>query len=233
MTLRLLSYNVHKCVGLDRRRRPARIAEVLADAGADIAVLQEVDHRLGARPAALPREMAERATGLRLLPFALSPVSLGWHGQAMMATPAITPLYIRRIALPGLEPRGAILAELDTPKGALRVIGVHLGLIGRYRRLQLAAIGAFLSHRPTMPTAVIGDFNEWSQRGGADGLGPGFHLHAPGPSFPAARPLARLDRIAAGQGLHLVDIGTIDRGAARSASDHLPIWARVSLSAAR
>ncbi len=230
MRLRLVSWNVHKCLGLDRRRRPDRIAAVLAAARADLVVLQEVDHRLGLRPAALPRDLAEQATGLRPLPFSLSPVSLGWHGQTILVRPGFHPTAIRRIVLPGLEPRGAVLAELDTPLGPLRLIGVHLGLIGRYRRMQMAAIAAFLSHQASLPTAIVGDFNEWSPRGGADALGPGFRLHAPAPSFPAARPLARLDRIAIGPGLHLTAAGTIATPLTRVASDHLPLWADLQTS---
>ncbi len=229
MSLRILSYNTHKCLGLDRRRRPDRIAAVLAAARADVIVLQEVDHRLGPRPAALPHALAEQASGLRLLPFALSPVSLGWHGQAILIRPDFDLLALKRIALPGLEPRGAVLAEMTTEMGQLRVVGVHLALISRYRKMQLAAIAAALSHRPAMPTLVIGDFNEWSSRGGADALGPSFRLHAPGASFPAARPMARLDRIAVGHGLHLKDAGLIDGRTERIASDHLPLWAEVGL----
>ena len=229
MSLRILSYNVHKCLGLDRRRRPDRIAAILALGRADVLVLQEVDHRLGRRPAALSRDLAEQATGLRALPFALSAPSLGWHGQTMLVRPDWGVTAVRRIVLPGLEPRGAILAELAAPDGPLRVIGVHLGLIRRYRRMQMAAIRAYLSHHAEMPTLIMGDFNEWSS-GGADALGPDFRLHAPGPSFPAARPVGRLDRIAVGRGLHLVDAGVADGPLARVASDHLPVWAEVRVS---
>lgn len=227
MTIRILSYNTHKCVGIDRRRRPDRIASVLAHAKAEIVVLQEVDHRLGHRPAALPSALVEEATGLKLLPFALSPVSLGWHGQTILVRPDHTPLALKRIALPGLEPRGAIMAELETGRGRLRVIGVHLALLSRFRRMQLAAITAAISHREQMPTLIVGDFNEWSPRGGADALGPEFRLHAPGPSFPAPRPLARLDRLALAHGMHLEGAGFLDGRTARIASDHLPLWAEV------
>jgi endonuclease/exonuclease/phosphatase family metal-dependent hydrolase len=229
MSLRILSYNVHKCLGLDRRRRPDRVVSVMAGTEADVLVLQEVDHRLGRRPAALPRDLAEGRTGLRLLPFALSAPSLGWHGQTMLVRPDFTPLALRRIILPGLEPRGAIVAELATPAGAVRIVGVHLGLIRRYRRMQLAAISAWLSHHAPLPTVIVGDFNEWSSQGG-DVLGTGFHIHAPGPSFPAARPVGRLDRFAVGPGLHLRDAGVTDGTLARVASDHLPVWAEIGLS---
>ncbi len=227
MKLRLATYNVHKCVGLDRRRQPERIVSVIAALDADIVALQEVDLRLSPRPAALPRTLIEDRTELRTLPFALSAPSLGWHGQTMLVHRDLDVTAIRRIELPGLEPRGAILAEIATEAGPLRVVGVHLGLIRRYRTMQLAAIRAALSRRAEMPTAILGDYNDWSARGGAEALGSGFRLHAPGASFPAARPLASLDRVALGGGVHLRDAGSHRGAPARIASDHLPVWADV------
>ena len=58
-TLRLASYNLQKCVGLDLRRRPDRTLGVINDLKASVVVLQEADKRLPPRPAALPHEMAE------------------------------------------------------------------------------------------------------------------------------------------------------------------------------
>lgn len=230
MILRLASYNVHKCIGIDRRRRPDRTVAVIAALKADIVALQEVDHRLGSRPTTLSRDMLERTTGLTTLPFALSRHGLGWHGQVLMTTPAIKLVDLTRLVLPGLEPRGAVLADLDTPDGPVRIVGVHLGLLRRYRKMQLAAIRAALLTRTIMPTVIMGDFNEWSTRGGTETLGAQFRTHAPGLSFPAGRPVARLDRVALGQGAHLMDAGTYDTALARTASDHLPIWADIRFS---
>ncbi|MGB2893339.1 MAG: endonuclease/exonuclease/phosphatase family protein, partial [Albidovulum sp.] len=84
MQLRLASYNVHKCLGMDRRRSPERIVSVLNALDADIVALQEVDHRLPPRPAALPRALIERETDFGVLPFAPEGPSLGWHGQTML-----------------------------------------------------------------------------------------------------------------------------------------------------
>ena len=131
---------------------------------------------------------------------------------------------IRRLALPGLEPRGAILAEIETERGPLRVVGAHLGLIRRYRQMQFAAIRAALSRRAAMPTAILGDFNDWSRRGSGDALGPGYRMHAPGASFPAPRPVGALDRVAIGHDLHILAAGVHADPPAPMASDHLPIW---------
>ena len=52
--LRIASYNIRKARGLDQRRAPERIIEVINMLGADVIALQEADLRLGPRPAALP-----------------------------------------------------------------------------------------------------------------------------------------------------------------------------------
>ncbi len=229
MKLRLASYNVHKCVGMDRRRKPDRIVEVLNSLQADIVALQEVDHRLAPRPAALPPRLLRNETDFGLLPFAPNGPSLGWHGQTILVRNGLDVTQIRKIILPGLEPRGAILAELDIDGMPLRVVGVHLGLIRRFRRMQLAAIRAALSRRADMPTAILGDFNDWSAAGGAEMLGPNYRLHTPGRSFPSPQPLGSLDRVAVSEGMHLRDAGVFNGAPARFASDHLPIWADIEV----
>ena len=73
--LKIASWNIRKCVGLDRRRDPVRVAGVIAGLEADAVALQEADHRLGRRPAALTPEVIEGETGL-------VPVAAGGHWSA-------------------------------------------------------------------------------------------------------------------------------------------------------
>jgi endonuclease/exonuclease/phosphatase family metal-dependent hydrolase len=228
--IRLASYNVHKCIGIDRRRSPERVVQVILSLGADVVALQEVDHRIGTRPEALPRALIAEATGYAVAGHATGARSLGWHGQAILVRRDFPILFEERIELPGLEPRGAILAEMVTTHGPLRVVGIHLGLIRRSRLLQLAAIRHAIARRPDMPTAIAGDWNEWSLSGGTEPIADDFLVHAPGPSFPAMRPVARLDRIALAHGAVLRSLGIVAQGNARMASDHLPIWADIDLS---
>jgi endonuclease/exonuclease/phosphatase family metal-dependent hydrolase len=228
--LRLASYNIHKCVGLDGRRQPERIIDVVRALQADVVALQEVDRRYAPRPAALPREMVER--GAAMVPLTLAPhgPSLGWHGQTILLHPRLmngrAPV-IHRLALPGLEPRGAILADLSLAGGRFRVVCVHLGLLRNSRLQQMEAILGQLEAMEPLPTAILGDFNEWSTRGGTEPLDGPFRVHAPGRSYPAGRPVAALDRIALGAGMHLMDAGTLSTPLSRKASDHLPVWADV------
>jgi len=122
------------------------------------------------------------------------------------------------------------MAELATPAGdPIRVIGMHLDLSGLWRRRQAHAILAWLADQPAMPTVMMGDLNEWRGRGGclAD-FGRSFAFAATGPSFHARRPVGRLDRIMVSDALRIVDCGVHESAAARTASDHLPVWATVT-----
>ena len=101
---------------------------------------------------------------------------------------------------------------------------MHLGLIRRYRRLQLEQLRARLRTLPELPTLIAGDFNEWSANKGLEALSD-MKVIAPGRSFHAARPLAPLDRIAHCDAHGLLDAGVCETPLARRASDHLPVWA--------
>ncbi len=218
--MRLASYNIRKCIGLDRKRDPWRILQVINNLQADVVVLQEVDKRLGARPAALPPDLVATESDHLAAPLADNGVSLGWHGNAILLRRGLEVTAVHRIALPGTEPRGAVAVEIA---GALRIVGVHLGLLRRDRRRQLQRIAE--TFRDDMPTAILGDFNEWRGKAGLEALDDRFQVHSPGRSFHAARPVARLDRIALNQGLLLTDAGVAGTRPAHIASDHLPIWA--------
>ena len=222
-TLRLCSYNVRKAVGLDWRRRPDRCLDALAAVRPDVAVLQEADRRLGPRRAAIPPGLVREATGLVPLRVAASDVSLGWHGNAVLARPGVEPGEVRRIDLPGIEPRGAVVVALRAGSVRIALAAVHLGLRRACRRLQLAAV---LRHVEEVEGAsvIAGDFNEWRDGRVHLELPPRYEVVAPGRSFHAARPVARLDRFALGPGLGAT-AGGVERGpAARIASDHLPVW---------
>lgn len=232
MRIRLASYNVHKCLGMDRKRSAHRIIDVVNEMDPDIIALQEVDHRLAPRRAALPPTSVAAMTDLSAPRFATNHVSLGWHGQTILVRNGFHVVATSLIDLPGLEPRGAVLADIDTPSGPIRVIGVHLGLVRRYRLLQMRAIRDATAGMPGRPTVIMGDFNEWSRSGGTAPLSGAFHVHAPGKSYPALRPVAALDRLALDHGVHLRQAGVWATALSRLASDHLPIWADVTLALA-
>lgn len=228
MQLKLASYNIHKAVGVDRRRDPDRILRVLHEIGADIVALQEVDRRFGRRASVLPRLLIEEQ-GYQVAPLAMRADSMGWHGNAILVRRGIEILGAEPVHLPTIEPRGAVRAELRLDGRHLRVVGVHLDLSGLRRRHQVRAILDELEGcDPSCPAAVLGDFNEWSQRGGTlRQFGRHWQTIAPGRSFPSRRPLAPLDRIVLSRHWHCEDRGVHHSALAAAASDHLPVWAQI------
>ena len=248
-TITLASYNMRKAVGLDRKRDPHRVLKVLQEIDADIIALQEADKRVGGRGSAVPHELidshgmykpvhlgvrhkrmfdkARRHTD-RLLK--VDTRNIGWHGNAILVKRHIGVLDCAALDLPTLEPRGAVIAELLIGDKPLRVVGMHLDLSGLWRKRQMRAILEAIAIRPQkMPTVLMGDTNEWRTVAGCLGeLGPEFRIAPTGPSFHARHPVAALDRIIVHKDLNLVAAGVHMSPAARRASDHLPIWARVS-----
>ncbi len=229
--MRVASYNIRKCVGLDWRRSPERTLDVVGGLEAEIVALQEADKRLGARPAALPADAVTPRTGL--VPLMLRPDgdSLGFHGNALLLHRDIDVETVALLDLPGLEPRGAVIADIVRHGIRMRVVATHLGLMRRHRLQQLSTIRDALSTLEDRPTLILGDFNEWTATGGLGPLRAGFTVHAPGRSFHAARPVAGLDRISHCRRLNLRDAGVAETALSRRASDHLPIWAELALSA--
>ncbi len=227
---RVATWNIRKAIGVDRRRDPGRILRGITDLRADILALQEADRRLGDRPAALPPDRIHAETGMTPVT-ADNGRSLGWHGNAILISDRVVPGTITRIDLPGLEPRGALMAELTHNGNPLRLVATHLGLTRRHRREQLAAMTRFLDSHQDRPTLILGDFNEWHDSRGLEALTPEFTIHAPGKSYHAARPIVPLDRIAADPRFSLRDAGVLETALTRRASDHLPVWADFTLNA--
>ena len=223
--LRVATYNIRKSVGLDRRRDPGRVLDVINQLDSDIVALQEADLRLGARASTLSRREIERSTDLEAIEIAVNDVSLGWHGNAILVRKGARVSWRDRIDLPSLEPRGAAMAELSWRDAHIRVVALHLGLTRKMRQAQLRAITGAISDRPDMATIIMGDFNEWKANLGVEALSQAYQVHSPGRSFHAARPVASLDRIAVSRALSMTDAGVKQTRQSLIASDHLPVWA--------
>lgn len=229
--LRVASYNIHKAVGLDRRRDPERILAVVQEVNADIVALQEADQRFGRRVTALPLHMIESSPWTTVA-LDTRPDSIGWHGNALLVRDGSTVLRSEVIPLPTLEPRGAIAAEVESPThGRVRVVAMHLDLSGFRRRHQARAIMAHLEGcSGDMPTVLMGDLNDWSRTGGAIGeFGRRYNVLRPGNSFHSRRPVAALDRIMVTPNVGIDDCGVHRSALAAQASDHLPVWATLDI----
>ena len=250
-TITVASYNMRKAIGTDRKRNPHRILEVLNELRADVVALQEADKRFGGRASAVPHELYDqhglykpvsvgvrhkrplekaRKRAERLLN--VDTRNIGWHGNALLVKRDVGVLDCVPLQLPTLEPRGAVMAELLLPGDRpLRVIGMHLDLSGLWRRRQMRAILEAVEERPQqMPTVLMGDTNEWRAASGClKDLPSNFRIAPTGASFHSRHPLAALDRIIVDSGVRIDAAGVHMSPVARRASDHLPIWARLTL----
>ncbi len=229
--IRVASYNIRKGIGTDRRRRPERIIEVLNEVGADVVALQEADRRFGERQSALPVHMLEEHSDYCPVPFGWRAGSIGWHGNAVLVRRGVRICGHEMLHLPSLEPRGAVLAEVEARGKRLRVVGMHLDLSGLWRRRQAHAVLHHLHlHGPHMPTVMMGDLNEWSAHGGCLRDFGAHHIFADtGRSYHSGNPIARLDRIMVSKGVRVRAAGVHRSATSRRASDHLPIWAELEV----
>jgi endonuclease/exonuclease/phosphatase family metal-dependent hydrolase len=228
--IKVASYNIHKGIGLDRRRNPERVLEVLREIDADVIALQEADRRFGSRERVIPHHLLDGHSDWQPVDFGMRAASMGWHGNVILHRKTARVTARGPIHLPSLEPRGAVRADLHTHHDErLRVVGMHLDLSGLWRRRQAAAIIAHVAGcTEKHPTVLMGDLNEWSGAAGClRDFGRDFAMAPTGPSFHSRRPVGRLDRIMVSHELRIVDCGVHASPAARAASDHLPIWAVV------
>jgi endonuclease/exonuclease/phosphatase family metal-dependent hydrolase len=231
MQLTFASYNIHKAVGLDRRRDPERIMAVLHEIDADVVALQEADRRFGRRESVLPRQMLDDLSHYRAVPLNHRPDSIGWHGNALLVKRGIDVIEAGVVPLPTLEPRGAVRADLLIAGQRVRVVGMHLDLSGLRRRQQVLTILTDLERcGPPCPAVLMGDFNEWSVRGGAlHEFHAPWRVLAPGRSFPSRRPVAQLDRIVISPEWVPTETAVHHSALAARASDHLPVFAHLML----
>ncbi len=231
------SYNIHKAVGTDMRRDPTRTVQVIREIGADIVALQEVDRRFGDRRGVLDPEMLHSVTGL--VPVALTDRlgarAHGWHGNLLLLHGGAEVEEARAVTLPGLEPRGAIVADIRINGQPLRVITAHLGLLHQSRVLQARFLSKVIEEGDGRPTLVMGDFNEWRLGAGCSLMPLRRELRAVKrsaqtiASFPAQMPVLPLDRIIGCRRAEIGDLRIHDSILARKASDHLPIRAALNL----
>ncbi len=82
--MKVASYNIHKCRGMDGATRPDRIVGVIGDLGAGLIALQEVDRRFGRRCGLHDPSAIEDETGMQLLAQSDASHRHGWHGNALL-----------------------------------------------------------------------------------------------------------------------------------------------------
>lgn len=245
--VRILTYNVHRCVGTDRRLDVGRVAEVIAAQSPDIVALQEVDvgrARTGGVDQA--HRIAQRL-GMAFHFNAAFKVEEEQFGDAILTV--LPERLIKAGPLPGhprfpqLEPRGALWVEIETAQGVLGVINTHLGLVPREQRLQAAALAGrdwVEAAPPQTPLVVVGDMNATPRNAAyrilaarlaeARRAAPFSHR---APTFPSTFPVLPIDHVFASETVVIDAVRTPLDPLSRLASDHLPLIVDFSLAARR
>ena len=234
---RIVTYNVHRCVGNDRRLDVGRIADVLAALEPDIVALQELDvrrRRTGHVDQA--HEIGERLEMSCHFHPAFR-VEEELYGDAILTS--LPERLVKTGPLPGydrikaLEPRGALWIEVLIDGRPLQVLNTHLGLVPREQQIQAAHLAgpAWLDHPDCRaPTILLGDFNATASsvvyRTLTRNLQPARRLAArkqPTSTFPSPLPVLRIDHLFVSEGIQVRDVSAPFDPLTRVASDHLPL----------
>ncbi len=241
MLLRVLTYNIHKCLGgLDRRYRPARVAEVIAHYDPDVAFLQEVDHGVARSGRDDQARLLAQLLGYRHVlhvPNVRVPGG-GWYGNALLSRFPLQAESAIDLTLPPKKVRSALHARCRMRLGAstrtVHLFGLHLGLSGLERRHQLRSLLASAPMQrihPRAPVILAGDFNDvWGTLGGRVLRPAGFTGSGAWRTFPAYAPMRALDGIHVRGDIELLSAHASRLDLARDASDHLPLVAELRLS---
>lgn len=241
---RILTYNVHRCVGTDRRLDVGRVADVIAALNPDIVALQELDvGRMRTNGVDQAHEIARRLE----MAFHFHPamrVEEELYGDAILTRHPER--KVKSAALPGydrvsaLEPRGALWITVEIGGRELQVVNTHLGLVPREQQNQAAAlVGPQWLGRPDRqgPTILLGDFNVTSASVVYRTLSGALHparkravRRAPSATFPSVMPVLRIDHIFVSDEVSVSEVFAPYDPRTRAASDHLPLVMDFELS---
>ncbi|MDX1484546.1 MAG: endonuclease/exonuclease/phosphatase family protein [Alphaproteobacteria bacterium] len=224
-----MTWNVHGCVGTDRRHDVARIGRVIEDIAPDIAAFQEVDSRRRApKYGDIYTYLRGRVGDHGRQAWSISGDD-GNYGQILASRYEFADHAVHDISVPGREPRKVIEAWIRTPAMPFRVLATHLGIGRRERRRQAARIREIIAQDLTTPLVLLGDLNEWNPAGAVwKTLAPMFPCASRLASFPARFPTLALDRILIRPAGSRAQFLTVRE--ARPASDHLPVIADLDLT---
>lgn len=235
MKIVVASYNIHRCIGTDRRYDAVRVAAVLREMGPDILALQEVENRGDETHDSLQLEFLAQSLGQQPIPGLRLVRHWAEYGNALITRFPILDIQRHNISVTWREPRGALDVTLDVDGQPVRVLATHLGLGRIERRHQSMQMARLIDEGdPALPCLVLGDMNEWYP--GSRHLAwlhtrLGKTTHAP--SFPSRWPFLTLDRLWLRPAKALLKVGIHRSELARRASDHLPLIAEIDSDALR
>jgi endonuclease/exonuclease/phosphatase family metal-dependent hydrolase len=242
-TLRVMTYNVHSCMGLDGRLSISRIARVIAQCDADVIALQELDAH---RPRSGTRDQAQelaRQLGMNVHFHPALSIASEAYGDAILSR---LPMRLKRAAgLPvrtlirGSEPRGAVWVEVEMGERKIQILNTHLGLRPQERQEQIESLLGpdWLGHPDCQsPVIFCGDFNAGPRSSVYRSICArlrdtqlSVNGNRPINTWLSTWPVLRLDHIFVSDGVK-VSSAQVPRGSlVQVASDHLPVVVDVRL----
>ncbi len=220
---------------MDRRTRPERISDVLADLDADIIALQEV---IG--PGLSGPGHAEGIGAALGMGWVMAPTrELRRHqfGNVVLSRHPIHDHTQHDLSWKSGEPRCAQRVEIEVGPGCVQIFNVHLGTALLERRYQATRLANWVhERRPAGPKIVLGDFNEWLRGPATNTLEDRLESVDLSPYLPKRRtypgffPLVHLDHIYHLGRIEVRRVELIRTRKAKIASDHLPLVADIRVS---
>ena len=225
--LKIVSYNIHRAIGRDRRCVPQRILDVLDEIDADVVALQEVE--AGDSVADMLAWLGEK-TGFTAIAGTTLIRHDGHYGNALLTRLPIRDTTLCDLSWRGREPRGAIAADLEVGGDPLRVVATHLGLRPAERRNQVTRLIKLFTDVPRRRAVLLGDVNEWFLWGRPLRRLHRYFKSTPSvATFPSMLPVLALDRVWTHPRSLLKRIRAHTSPLARVASDHLPLVATLEV----
>jgi endonuclease/exonuclease/phosphatase family metal-dependent hydrolase len=234
--IRIMTYNVHRCVGTDGKLSPQRIAEVIAMCDPHVVALQELDVGRVRTGSVDQAAIIARELGMQPHFHPALQVFEEQYGDAILTTSPST--LVRAGLLPSpnpvrREPRGALRVATEIAGMPLDIINTHLGLTRAERSMQVGALLGrdWIGEQPHGRALILtGDFNVGRRSRTYRRLAACLHpaLSPAGKrlrTFPSRLPVLSLDHFFVSDAVRTVDIRTIRTSLTRIASDHLPLIA--------
>src|SRR5215217_5253840 len=234
-SIRIATYNIHKCVGLDRKYSPERIADVIRETGAELVALQEVLCHSNGNKRYHQAEYLARQLGMEFCLGKNRKHDGGDYGNATLSRFPIEAHHNHNITVRKYEPRGCLCADIVAGEVlSVHFVKLHMGTSYFERRRQVFEILA--DHVLDEPNRIgrriiAGDFNEWTKgittrlfTSQFRSIDPKLHFGT-SRTFPGIMPLLHLDHIYFDDTFKLKSASLHKSKLALIASDHLPIVA--------